>query len=42
MDQQHGSSDRYFQEVEGDGRKLVLEGEGRVAYKGAMGLSCIS
>jgi IMP dehydrogenase len=38
MDQQHGSSDRYFQEVEGDGRKLVPEGvEGRVAYKGAMG-----
>ncbi len=38
MDQQHGSSDRYFQEVGGDGRKLVPEGvEGRVAYKGAMG-----
>ncbi len=31
----NGSSDRYFQEVEGDGRKLVPEGiEGRVPYRG--------
>lgn len=31
----HGSSDRYFQEAEGDHRKLVPEGvEGRVAYRG--------
>lgn len=30
-----GSSDRYFQELEGDGRKLVPEGiEGRVPYRG--------
>jgi IMP dehydrogenase len=37
MSQAHGSSDRYFQEVEGDGRKLVPEGvEGRVAYKGPL------
>ena len=37
MSQRHGSSDRYFQEVEGDGRKLVPEGvEGRVAYKGPL------
>ena len=37
MAQRHGSSDRYFQEVEGDGRKLVPEGvEGRVAYKGPL------
>jgi IMP dehydrogenase len=37
MAQSHGSSDRYFQEVEGDGRKLVPEGvEGRVAYKGPL------
>ncbi|MEM9623878.1 MAG: IMP dehydrogenase [Pseudomonadota bacterium] len=35
MSQSNGSSDRYFQEVEGDGRKLVPEGiEGRVAYRG--------
>jgi IMP dehydrogenase len=35
MSQSHGSSDRYFQEVEGDGRKLVPEGiEGRVPYRG--------
>ena len=35
MDDVYGSSDRYFQEVEGDGRKLVPEGiEGRVAYRG--------
>ncbi len=34
----HGSSDRYFQEVEGDGRKLVPEGvEGRVPYRGPVG-----
>ena len=32
MAQRYGSSDRYFQEVEGDGRKLVPEGvEGRVS-----------
>ena len=37
MAQRNGSSDRYFQEVEGDGRKLVPEGvEGRVAYKGPL------
>ncbi|MGI9327259.1 MAG: IMP dehydrogenase [Pseudomonadales bacterium] len=31
----HGSSDRYFQEPEGDTRKLVPEGiEGRVPYRG--------
>ena len=31
----NGSSDRYFQELEGDGRKLVPEGiEGRVPYRG--------
>ena len=37
MSQPYGSSDRYFQEVEGDGRKLVPEGvEGRVAYKGPL------
>ena len=35
MAQSHGSSDRYFQEPEGDHRKLVPEGiEGRVAYRG--------
>ena len=34
----YGSSDRYFQGFDGDGRKLVPEGiEGRVAYRGAMG-----
>jgi IMP dehydrogenase len=34
----HGSSDRYFQESEGDHRKLVPEGvEGRVAYRGPVG-----
>ena len=38
MGDQHGSSDRYFQEVEGDGRKLVPEGiEGRVPYRGPVG-----
>lgn len=38
MAQSNGSSDRYFQEVEGDGRKLVPEGiEGRVAYRGPVG-----
>lgn len=32
---QQGSSDRYFQDVEDDIKKLVPEGiEGRVAYKG--------
>ena len=37
MNDAQGSSDRYFQEVEGDGRKLVPEGiEGRVAYRGPM------
>lgn len=35
MAQSHGSSDRYFQEMDGDSRKLVPEGvEGRVAYRG--------
>jgi len=34
----NGSSDRYFQEAEGDHRKLVPEGvEGRVAYRGPVG-----
>ena len=34
----HGSSDRYFQELEGDTRKLVPEGiEGRVPYRGPVG-----
>jgi IMP dehydrogenase len=38
MSQSHGSSDRYFQEAEGDHRKLVPEGvEGRVAYRGPVG-----
>ncbi len=38
MRARHGSSDRYFQEVEGDGRKLVPEGiEGRVPYRGPVG-----
>jgi len=38
MAQSNGSSDRYFQEMEGDGRKLVPEGiEGRVAYRGPVG-----
>ena len=38
MSQSNGSSDRYFQEVEGDGRQLVPEGvEGRVAYRGPVG-----
>ena len=38
MSQSHGSSDRYFQEVEGDGRKLVPEGiEGRVPFRGPTG-----
>ena len=37
MSDAYGSSDRYFQEMEGDGRKLVAEGiEGRVAYRGPM------
>jgi IMP dehydrogenase len=35
---QKGSSDRYFQENDGNVEKLVPEGiEGRVPYKGAMG-----
>ncbi len=35
MAESHGSSDRYFQESEGDHRKLVPEGvEGRVPYRG--------
>ena len=35
MGESHGSSDRYFQEAEGDHRKLVPEGvEGRVPYRG--------
>jgi IMP dehydrogenase len=35
MGESHGSSDRYFQESEGDHRKLVPEGvEGRVPYRG--------
>ena len=35
MAQNYGSSDRYFQESDGDSRKLVPEGvEGRVAYRG--------
>jgi IMP dehydrogenase len=35
MAQSYGSSDRYFQESDGDSRKLVPEGvEGRVAYRG--------
>ena len=35
MAQSYGSSDRYFQENDGDSRKLVPEGvEGRVAYRG--------
>lgn len=34
---QHGSSDRYFQDVEDGIKKLVPEGiEGRVAYKGSL------
>jgi len=38
MAQNYGSSDRYFQEVEGDGRKLVPEGiEGRVPFRGPVG-----
>jgi len=35
MSEAQGSSDRYFQELEGDARKLVPEGiEGRVPYRG--------
>ena len=35
MAQSYGSSDRYFQESDGDSRKLVPEGvEGRIAYRG--------
>ena len=38
MKDTYGSSDRYFQEVQGDGHKLVPEGiEGRVPYRGPMG-----
>ena len=38
MGESNGSSDRYFQEAEGDHRKLVPEGvEGRVAYRGPVG-----
>ena len=38
MSAANGSSDRYFQEAEGDHRKLVPEGvEGRVAYRGPVG-----
>jgi IMP dehydrogenase len=38
MSESNGSSDRYFQEAEGDHRKLVPEGvEGRVAYRGPVG-----
>ncbi|MCB1686489.1 MAG: IMP dehydrogenase, partial [Pseudomonadales bacterium] len=38
MAESYGSSDRYFQEAEGDHRKLVPEGvEGRVAYRGPVG-----
>ena len=38
MGNRHGSSDRYFQEMEEDGRKLVPEGiEGRVPYRGPVG-----
>ncbi len=37
MNQSHGSSDRYFQDVSEELGKLVPEGiEGRVAYKGGM------
>lgn len=37
MGQQHGSSDRYFQDTTEELEKLVPEGiEGRVAYKGSM------
>ena len=38
MSEQHGSSDRYFQEPEKDLGKLVPEGvEGRVPYRGPVG-----
>lgn len=38
MGDRHGSSDRYFQDMETDGRKLVPEGiEGRVPYRGPVG-----
>ncbi len=37
MAKKHGSSDRYFQNIEEGGQKLVPEGiEGRVPYKGPM------
>ena len=38
MSERHGSSDRYFQEPEANGGKLVPEGiEGRVPYRGPVG-----
>jgi IMP dehydrogenase len=38
MSQQHGSSDRYFQDASEELEKLVPEGiEGRVPYKGSLG-----
>ncbi|MBX3706501.1 MAG: IMP dehydrogenase [Pseudomonadales bacterium] len=38
MGEAHGSSDRYFQDIESDTRKLVPEGiEGRVPYRGPVG-----
>ncbi len=38
MGNRHGSSDRYFQEAQADGQKLVPEGiEGRVPYRGPVG-----
>ena len=38
MGDRYGSSDRYFQQVEGDGGKLVPEGiEGRVPFRGPVG-----
>ena len=38
MGDRHGSSDRYFQQIEGDGGKLVPEGiEGRVPFRGPVG-----
>ncbi len=37
MSKNHGSSDRYFQDIEEGAAKLVPEGiEGRVPYKGPM------
>ena len=38
MGDRYGSSDRYFQQIEGDGGKLVPEGiEGRVPFRGPVG-----